>query len=81
MQAVIEKQDAPAVVKSPPISLRHWFCHCQTDFPGGKRLAYCGQPLGKPIYGSPARLMDLCVICQDIAQVGRECPHCGKAMR
>lgn len=81
MQAVIEKQDAPVVVKSPAMALRHWFCPCQTDFPGGKRLAYCGQPLGKPMYPAPSSLMDLCVLCQDLAEARKPCPHCGKAMR
>jgi hypothetical protein len=81
MEAVIERAVVPVVAKNPPMALRHWFCGCQTDFPNGKRLAYCGQTLGKPIYGPPSSPMDLCVLCQDIAKAGQECPHCGKAMK
>jgi len=80
-QAVIEKLSAPFRVKSPPIPLRHYFCDCQTDFPNGQRLAYCGQLLGVPIYGVPRSPMDLCVLCQDIATDNKPCRHCGRKPR
>lgn len=74
--AVIERV-VTQQVRTPPEPLRHRVCICQQPLEPGR--AFCGVKVGGR--GEPIQRfkpMDLCVICQTIAESARPCPHCGK---
>ncbi len=78
-QAVIERVEVPELVKRPPAPVKHLFCQCQRDCPGGQRFAWCGIELSGKGTTFPAQLMDLCILCQGIRQDGTPCKFCGDA--
>lgn len=71
--------EAPEKVqqRAPVEPLRHFFCACQRDCPGGHRYALCGAELSGKGSTFPAHRVDLCVLCQDIKYTGARCKHCG----
>lgn len=77
MEAVIERQDSPVIVRTPPPVMKHLYCPCQQDFPGGKRLSWCGVELAGVGGAVPKNRIDLCIICQDIRETGAPCKYCG----
>lgn len=75
--------EAPVeVVQQAPVEpLRHFFCSCQRDNPGGHRYALCGAELSGKGAPFPSKRVDLCVLCQDIKATGAQCAYCGNWIR
>lgn len=77
MEAVIEAVEVP--VKAPPIPVKHLFCKCQRENPGGHRYALCGVELSGKGTTWPSKLIDLCILCQDLRIDQAPCKRCGES--
>lgn len=76
MEAVIERQDV--TVQAPTVPVKHLFCKCQRENPGGHRFALCGVELSGKGTSWPSKLIDLCVLCQDQRLDLVPCKRCGE---
>ena len=70
--------EAPVIIQAPTKPLAHFFCECQRECPGGHRFSLCGAELSGKGMAMPSRSMDLCAMCQSIAEEGIPCRYCGK---